>query len=108
MAGCRVVMIERYTWREELANAPPMLVAEDTTQGQIRTKLQEAEEQLRILQLKNTDQHPDVIAQKKVIEALKRSREGALTPASGAAGKADGAASAGKRSVSNPVYEQLK
>ena len=48
-----------------------------------------------------------MIAQKKVIEALKRSREGA-TPASGAAGKADGAASAGKRSVSNPVYEQLK
>jgi polysaccharide chain length determinant protein (PEP-CTERM system associated) len=96
-------MIERDTLRQELANAPPMLVAEDTTQGQIRTKLQEAEEQLRILQLKNTDQHPDVIAQKKVIEALKRSREGA-TPASGA----DGAASAGKRSVSNPVYEQLK
>ena len=60
-----------------------------------------------MLQLKDTEQHPDVIAQKKLIEALKRSREGSA-PANGATGKADGAASAGKRSVSNPVYEQLK
>ena len=102
-------VIKRDTLRQELANAPAMLVAEDNTrlQGQIRTKLQEAEEQLRMLQLKDTEQHPDVIAQKKMIEALKRSREGAA-PANGAPGKADGAASAGKRSVSNPVYEQLK
>ena len=102
-------VIKRDTLRQELANAPAMLVAEDNTrlQGQIRTKLQEAEEQLRMLQLKDTEQHPDVIAQKKLIAALKRSREGAA-PANGATGKADGAASAGKRSVSNPVYEQLK
>ena len=102
-------VIKRDTLRQELANAPAMLVAEDNTrlQGQIRTKLQEAEEQLRMLQLKDTEQHPDVIAQKKMIEALKRSREGAA-PANGATGKADGAAGAGKRSVSNPVYEQLK
>ena len=43
-----------------------------------------------MLQLKDTEQHPDVIAQKKLIEALKRSREGAA-PANGAPGKADGA-----------------
>ena len=102
-------VIKRDTLRKELANAPAMLVAEDNTrlQGQIRTRLQEAEEQLRMLQLKDTEQHPDVIAQKKLIEALKRSREGAA-PANGGAGRADSAASAGKRSVSNPVYEQLK
>ncbi len=78
-------VIKRDTLRKELANAPAMLVAEDNTrlQGQIRTKLQEAEEQLRMLQLKDTEQHPDVIAQKKLIEALKRSREGAA-PANGA------------------------
>ena len=102
-------VIKRDTLRKELANAPAMLVAEDNSrlQGQIRTRLQEAEEQLRMLQLKDTEQHPDVIAQKKLIEALKRSREGAA-PANGGAGRADSAASAGKRSVSNPVYEQLK
>jgi polysaccharide chain length determinant protein (PEP-CTERM system associated) len=102
-------VIKRDTLRKELANAPAMLVAEDNTrlEGQIRTKLQEAEEQLRMLQLKDTEQHPDVIAQKKMIEALKRSREGAA-PANGATGRADGAANAGKRSVSNPVFEQLK
>ena len=86
-------VIKRDTLRKELANAPAMLVAEDRPpQGQIRTKLQEAEEQLRMLQLKDTEQHPDVIAQKKMIEALKRSREGSA-PANGATGKADGAAS---------------
>ena len=71
-------VIKRDTLRQELVNAPAMLVAEDDTrlQGQIRTKLQEAEEQLRMLQLKDTEQHPDVIAQKKMIAALKRSREG--------------------------------
>ena len=36
-----------------------------------KTRLQEAEEQLRMLLLKDTDQHPDVIAQRKLIESLK-------------------------------------
>ena len=99
-------VITRDTLRQELANVPAMLVAEDNSrlQGQIKTRLQEAEEQLRMLQIKYTDQYPEVIAQKKMIEALKRSRGGAA-PANG---KADSAANAGKRSVSNPVYEQLK
>ena len=97
-------LIKRDTLRDELSKAPAMLVAEDNSriQGQIRTKMQEAQEQLKMLLLRDTEQHPDVIAQKKLIEALRSA------PAGGATGKGDRAADAGKRSVSNPVYEQLK
>ncbi len=35
------------------------------------TRLQEAEDQLKMLLLKDTEQHPDVIAQRKLIELLK-------------------------------------
>ena len=102
-------LIKRDTLRDELSKAPAMLVAEDNSriQGQIRTKMQDAQEQLKMLLLRDTEQHPEVIAQKKLIEALRASREGSA-PAGGATGKGDRAADAGKRSVSNPVYEQLK
>lgn len=105
--------VKRDTLRQELSNTPAMLVAEDPArlQAQVRTKLQEANEQLKMLLLRDTEQHPDVIAQKKLIEALKASREG-TAPATIASAKADGTASAapepGRRSVPNPVYEQLK
>jgi polysaccharide chain length determinant protein (PEP-CTERM system associated) len=104
-------VMRRDALRQELAKAPAMLVAEDNSrlQGQVRSKLQDAEEQLRMLLLRDTEQHPEVIAQKKLIEALRSSRDGAA-PAAAAAGKGDGAAAAeaGKRSVPNPVFEQLK
>jgi polysaccharide chain length determinant protein (PEP-CTERM system associated) len=97
----------RDTLRQELAQTPPMLVAEDGTHAaQTRSRLQEAQEQLKMLLLKDTPEHPEVIAQKKLIDALRTSGEGAA-PASG--GTAAAAAPAGgKRSVPNPVYEQLK
>ena len=100
-------VMTRDTLRQELAKAPAMLVAEDNTllQGQVKTKLQEAQEQLKMMLLRDTEQHPEVIAQKKLIEALKASREGAGTAAKG---DDAAAAAAGKRSVPNPVYEQLK
>ena len=76
-----------------------------------KTRVEEAEEQLRMLLLKDTENHPDVIAQRKLIEFA----EG------GAAGRADGAGAGAaprraaarsrarqKRSVPNPVYDQLK
>jgi polysaccharide chain length determinant protein (PEP-CTERM system associated) len=110
-------LIKSNALRDELSKAPAMLVAEDNSriQGQVRTKMQEAQEQLKMLLLRDTEQHPEVIAQKKLIEALRASREGSA-PADGATGKGDGAADAGKRgaadagkrSVPNPVYEQLK
>jgi len=110
----------RDTIQQELTNTPPMLVVEAAPKGgngfgQGKTRLQDAIEQLRLLLLKDTDQHPDVIAQKKLIESLKTSPDGGA-PASGSggggktapAGAAAGAAGAGERSVPNPVYEQLK
>lgn len=108
----------RDTIQRELTNTPPMLVVEAAPKGgnaagQGKSRLQDAVEQLRLLLLKDTDQHPDVIAQKKLIESLKASPDGGA-PASGsggggkALGAAAGAAGLGERSVSNPVYEQLK
>jgi polysaccharide chain length determinant protein (PEP-CTERM system associated) len=109
--------IRRDTLRQELANTPPMLVVENghgplNAQGQpTRTRLQEAEDQLKMLLLKDTDQHPDVIEQRKLIEALKASPD-ASAVATGGKGKGKAAAAdvaeAGKRSTPNPVYEQLK
>ena len=113
------VTATRDTIRQELSNTPPMLVVESAPKGmangQGKTKLQDAIEQLHLLLLKDTDQHPDVIAQKKLIEALKASPDGGV-PASGSGGgsktaptgAAAGAPGAGERLVPNPVYEQLK
>jgi uncharacterized protein involved in exopolysaccharide biosynthesis len=63
-----------------------------------------------MLLLRDTPQHPDVIAQKKLIEVLKASPDGAA-PAVDPGTKGASAAPAprnGDRSVPNPVYEQLK
>jgi polysaccharide chain length determinant protein (PEP-CTERM system associated) len=105
---------KRDTLRQEVANTPAMLVVEDggrgvNAAGRAKSRLQEAQDELKLLLLKDTDQHPDVIAQRKLIESLKSSPEGAA-PAGG--GMATAAAQAGnsavKRSLPNPVYEQLK
>jgi uncharacterized protein involved in exopolysaccharide biosynthesis len=61
-----------------------------------------------MLLLRDTEAHPDVIAQRKLIEALKRSPEEAAAPADKAAGAKDAAAASPKRSVPNQVYDQLK
>ncbi|MEA2775980.1 MAG: protein tyrosine kinase modulator, partial [Acetobacteraceae bacterium] len=61
----------------------------------------------------DTEQHPDVISQRKLIEYLKK-MPADLGPAKGAPGKAGagedqaGGMSSPKRSVPNPVYDQLK
>jgi polysaccharide chain length determinant protein (PEP-CTERM system associated) len=102
---------KRDALRQELEKTPAVLASEDAAHGATRTRLQEAQEQLRLLLLRDTDQHPDVIAQRKLIQALKSSHEGRL-PAAGAAGRADGAAAApadpNRRGMANPLYEQLK
>ncbi len=64
-----------------------------------------------MLLLKDTDAHPDVIAQRKLIESLRSgaARGGGRQPAGkdAAAGR-DAAAGGVKHSVPNPVYDQLK
>jgi polysaccharide chain length determinant protein (PEP-CTERM system associated) len=110
-------VIQRDTLRQELANTTPMLVVEAggmNAAGQpvspAKTRVQEAEDQLKMLLLHDTPQHPDVIAQKKLIEVLRASPD-VVAPASQAGGKGANAATGarnGDRSVPNPVYEQLK
>jgi len=110
-------VIQRDTLRQELANTPALLVVEAGSTGlnaagqpisPAKTRVQEAEEQLKMLLLRDTPQHPDVIAQKKVIEVLRASPDG-TSPAGEAGGKnAATATRNGDRSVPNPVYEQLK
>jgi polysaccharide chain length determinant protein (PEP-CTERM system associated) len=118
-------IIQRDALRQEVENTPPMLVAEGGNLapgagGPPKTRLQEAEENLRGMMLKDTDLHPDVIAQKKYIEYLRSQPDGAPPKprmAPGAAGAAAGGDEPGgqavamttpKRSVPNPVYDQLK
>jgi polysaccharide chain length determinant protein (PEP-CTERM system associated) len=133
-------IIKRDTLRQEVANTPPMLVVE-AGYGPLGTDpgnpdLKAAEDQLRMLLLKDTEQHPDVIAQKKLIAALRAAPLRSATPAArvaagnekgGAAANEKGGAggnekgggagagadrgadrSSGQRSAPNPVYDQLK
>ena len=100
--------------KKEVDNTPPMLVVESGVLnglvGQPKTMLQEAEDQLRILLLKDTEQHPDVVAQRKLIEAL-RSAPRDIPPADAAGRSSTGRATASnnvRRSVPNAVYDQLK
>jgi polysaccharide chain length determinant protein (PEP-CTERM system associated) len=111
-------VIGRDSLRQEVENTPPMLVAEGgglafAGPGQ-KTKVQDAEDNLRSMMLRYTDHHPDVIAQKKLIEFLKgRGAEDPRPRVAGATKTADGTEAPGpatipKRSVPNPVYDQLK
>ena len=75
------VIMERDALKDEVDRTPPMLVAETMTQQMAlgmapvaKTRLEEAEDQLRMLLLKDTENHPDVIAQRKLIELLKTRR----------------------------------
>src|SRR6201996_4758026 len=63
-------LIARDALKQEVENTPPLVVVEaggangNGLVGAPRTRLQEAEDQLTILLLRDTDQHPDVIAQR--------------------------------------------
>jgi polysaccharide chain length determinant protein (PEP-CTERM system associated) len=111
-------LISRDALKQEVENTPPMLVVESggpnggMLNGQpVRTKVQDAEDQLRMMLLRDTEQHPDVIAQRKLIESLKTAPADKPSPAEVAAKDAagrDAAANTVKRSVPNQVYDQLK
>jgi polysaccharide chain length determinant protein (PEP-CTERM system associated) len=104
--------------KQEVDNTPPMLVTDSagmpgSVNGQPppRTRLEQAEDELRMLLLKDTDAHPDVIAQRKLIESLRSGAHeaaAALPAGKDAAAGHDAAAGGVKHSVPNPIYEQLK
>jgi polysaccharide chain length determinant protein (PEP-CTERM system associated) len=107
-------LISREALKQEVENTPPMLVVESGGPNggpAVRTRLQEAEDQLRLMLLKDTEKHPDVVAQRKLVESLRNAPKDMPTPA-GVGTKAtsgrDAAANVIKRSVPNPVYDQLK
>jgi polysaccharide chain length determinant protein (PEP-CTERM system associated) len=110
-------LIARDALKQEVENTPPMLVVESGSNmpfgmpGAVaqKTPLQQAEDQLRMLLLKDTEQHPDVIAQRKLIESLKNAPlDTATAAASSDASGRDNASNTIKRSVPNQVYDQLK
>src|SRR3984957_1848560 len=115
-------VIARDSLRQEVENTPPMLVAEGGVlvngvpvgggAGGAKAQLAQAEEQLSQLLLKDTEQHPDVIAQRKLIDFLKTQKDEAPVAAKRPAGAGSTDPGQGtmtpKRSVPNPVYDQLK
>ena len=113
------VIMERDALKDEVDKTPPMLVAETMSQQvalglapATRTRLQDAEDQLRMLLLKDTENHPDVIAQRKLIELLKAAPpdmpKGPAQAAAAATGHPAAPPGSSSRSVPNPVYDQLK
>jgi polysaccharide chain length determinant protein (PEP-CTERM system associated) len=110
-------LTSRNALKQEVDTTPPMLVTDSagmpgTANGQApKSRLEQAEDELRMLLLRDTDAHPDVIAQRKIIESLRSSpHEAASAQPAGkdAAAGRDAATGGVKHSVPNSVYEQLK
>jgi polysaccharide chain length determinant protein (PEP-CTERM system associated) len=132
-------VIQRDSLRQEVENTPPMLVAEGGVYqpgfapggAPKKTRLEDAQDTLAGLLLKDTPQHPDVIAQMRLIDYLKTHPDDTGSARAAGHGKTAGAGKAGvgkaapgtemaagdeaaggtttpKRSVPNPVYDQLK
>ena len=93
----------RVSLAKELAGTPPLLVSESTGGGGGSPRLEAEEQKLRELRLRLTDAHPDVVAQKQVIAAMRAGRLGRDPGEASARGFAGGSPA-----VPNPVYEQLK
>jgi polysaccharide chain length determinant protein (PEP-CTERM system associated) len=105
-------MARRASLAKELLTTPPLVVTE-TDPGSsgggggpsVNPRIAEAERQLDEMRLRYTDNYPDVIAQRQLIEALRSGKIGAPTPSTA---PRTAATAARTRSVPNPVYEQLK
>ena len=92
----------RVALAKELAVTPPLLVTDPDAGPGGSSRIEAEEQKLRELQLRLTDAHPDVIAQKQLIAAMRAGKLGRdlADPSRGSV--------AGGRAVPNPVYEQLK
>jgi polysaccharide chain length determinant protein (PEP-CTERM system associated) len=101
-------MARRAALEKELSNTPQMLVIESEAGSgggaYVNPRLADAERQLSELQLKLTDSHPDVVAQRRLVEAL---RSGKLNAPN--TNTAPRAATPGRsRSQPNPLYETMR
>ena len=99
---------KRDALKKEVEQTPTLLVVESTPAATAaaagQTRLAEALQQLHDLLLRDTEQHPDVIALKRVIADLRANPEKANQPTKPAVpGQGDV-----KRSVPNPVFDNLK
>jgi polysaccharide chain length determinant protein (PEP-CTERM system associated) len=96
---------KRNALKEEVAKTPALLVVEATAAaaGGGQTRLAQAQQELRDLLLHDTDQHPDVIAQRKLIAYLSATPDKANQPITPGANQGDV-----KRSVPNPIFDSLK
>ena len=92
----------RVSLAKELAGTPPLLVTDSDAGPGGSSRLAAEEQKLRELRLRLTDAHPDVIAQKQLIAAMRAGKLG-RDPSDTSNGPV-----AGSRAVPNPVYEQLK
>jgi polysaccharide chain length determinant protein (PEP-CTERM system associated) len=110
-------VIYRDALKNEVEKMPPMLVVESGRASALlngrqsaRSGLQDAREQLDVLLLKDTDQHPDVIAQRRLIGSLKEEPIPVRPAKAGknASGELGQDADTLRRSVPNQVYDQLK
>ncbi len=99
---------KRDALKKEVEQTPPLLEVENisaaTAQAAGQTQLAQAQQQLHDMLLVDTDQHPDVIALKRVIAQLKANPEKANQPVTPAAPRQPDV----KRSVPNPVFDNLK
>ena len=91
--------MKRDAIRQELAKTPQSTPADEGFVAGAPSRLKAAQEQLAELQLRYTDQHPDIISLKQLIGVLRSEGNGATaTPRSGA------------RScpIPNPSFDQLR
>jgi polysaccharide chain length determinant protein (PEP-CTERM system associated) len=99
-------LARRETLTKELSTTATMLVTETdpAIAAGPSSRLREAERTLAELRLRYTENHPDVISQRNLVAGI---RSGAIGPEPSAPAAAGGSP-ARSRSVSNPVYEQIK
>jgi polysaccharide chain length determinant protein (PEP-CTERM system associated) len=109
-------LITRDALKQEVEATPPMLVVESgSAPGQpaatgpvVNPRVQEAEEQLRMMLLRVTEAHPDVITQRKVIESLRKLPYPPTGSVDQGAGGVIDTPAGPRRTTPNPVYDQLK
>ncbi len=98
-------LARRETLTKELSTTAPMLVTETdaAVSAGPSARLRDAERTLAELRLRYTENHPDVISQRTLVAGI---RSGAI--ASDPVGPSQTSTPARSRSMSNPVFEQIK